>query len=166
MLTSEARRARRYARTMIAIGPARDFAEVRRLFEEYAASVGFSLCFQGFDQELAGLPGRYAPPSGALLIARDGHSSAGCVALRKIGDGICEMKRLYVRPSFQRTGLGRRLVDAILVEARQREYSAMRLDTVPSMKAAIALYESLGFREIPPYTENPIEGARYLELRL
>ena len=143
-----------------------DVAEIRTLFEEYAASVGFSLCFQGFDRELAELPGRYAAPSGCMLLARDGNVSAGCVALRGLGEGICEMKRLYVRPAYQGTGLGRRLVEVLIGEARSLGYASMKLDTVPSMKAAIALYESLGFRNTAPYTENPIEGARYLELRL
>ncbi len=143
-----------------------DLATARSLFEEYAAFIGFSLCFQGFDAELATLPGRYAPPSGRLLLARVDGQVAGCVALRQIGDGICEMKRLFVRPAFHGTGCGRALATAIVDEARAAGYRAMRLDTVPQMHAAIALYESLGFRDIDPYTENPIEGARYLELRL
>ena len=139
-----------------------DLAEVRALFGEYAASLGFSLCFQGFDEELATLPGRYAPPTGALLLER----GAGCVALRRIGDGICEMKRLYVRPTSQRSGLGRRLIRTAIDEARVLGYRAMRLDTIPSMTAAIRLYEAFGFRDIAPYTENPIPDARYLELAL
>lgn len=151
---------------MIVIEHANDVAEVRALFEEYAASVGVSLCFQGFDRELAELPGRYAPPTGGLLVAREGTRTAGCIALRKIDEGIAEMKRLFVRPAYQRTGLGRRLVEALIAEARALGYVSIKLDTLPSMAAAIALYESLGFRDVPPYTENPIAGARFLELRL
>lgn len=145
---------------------AEDLAHARALFEEYAASLDFSLCFQGFDAELATLPGRYAPPSGRLLLARVDGAVAGCVALRRIADGTCEMKRLFVRPAFLGTGCGRALAEAIVAEARGAGYAAMRLDTIPKMRPAIALYESLGFRDIPPYTENPIDGARYLELRL
>jgi len=142
-----------------------DLQEVSALFEEYAASIGFSLSFQGFDRELAEMPGRYALPSGRLLLARVDGAVAGCVALRKIDDRSCEMKRLFVRPAFHGRGCGRRLVEALLDEARGAGYRAMRLDTVPAMQAAIGLYESLGFRDIEPYTENPIEGTRFLELR-
>jgi putative acetyltransferase len=139
---------------------------VRVLFEEYAASIGFSLAFQGFDRELAALPGRYAPPSGRLLLARVDGVPAGCVALRELGDRICEMKRLFVRPELHGRGVGRRLVCAIIEEGRAAGYETMRLDTVPSMRAAMVLYESLGFRDIEPYAENPIAGARFLELAL
>ena len=141
-------------------------AEVRRLFEEYAGSLGFSLCFQGFDAELAGLPGAYAPPRGRLLLARADDAIAGCVALRPLVEGVCEMKRLFVRPAFQGQGLGRRLAVAIIAEGRDAGYDRMRLDTMPVMTAALGLYGSLGFRDIAAYTENPIEGARYLELGL
>ena len=144
-----------------------DIAKARLLFEEYASSIGFSLCFQGFNAELAGLPGAYAPPRGRLLLARADGVVAGCVALRPLQDeAVCEMKRLFVRPAFHGRGLGRRLAVAIIVEGRAAGYTTMRLDTVPSMKAAVRLYESLGFRDIAAYTENPIEGARYLELEL
>ena len=146
----------------IARATAADLPEVRRLFEEYAASIGFSLDFQGFDEEVASLPGRYAPPTGALLLAR----GAGCVALRTLDADACEMKRLYVRPAFRGSGLGRRLVEAILDEARALGFASIKLDTVPSMGSAIALYESLGFRDVPPYTKNPIAGTRFLELTL
>jgi ribosomal protein S18 acetylase RimI-like enzyme len=137
--------------------------EVRELFLEYAAELGFSLCFQGFDTELAELPGKYAPPRGALLLA----PGEGCVGLRPIDAGTAEMKRLYLRPAARGTGLGRKLALAILGAARERGYQRVVLDTVAGkMDAAIALYRELGFREIAPYYENPIAGAIYLELVL
>jgi ribosomal protein S18 acetylase RimI-like enzyme len=139
---------------------------VRCLFEEYAASLGIDLCFQGFEKELAGLPGGYAPPQGRLLLAREDGQTAGCIALRPLEPGACEMKRLYVRPAFRAQGIGRVLVDRIIQEARQAGYRHMRLDTLPSMAAALALYRRLGFREIAPYYENPVEGAVFLELQL
>lgn len=143
-----------------------DVREVRALFEEYAASLGFSLCFQSFDRELADLPGAYAPPSGRLLLARLDGEAAGCVGLRPIGEHVCEMKRLFVRPEHHGTGLGRRLAAAVVDEARRAGYATMKLDTLPSMKAAMGLYESLGFRDTAPYTHNPIEGARFMELTI
>jgi ribosomal protein S18 acetylase RimI-like enzyme len=140
---------------------------VRTLFREYASSLGFSLCFQSFDAELAGLPGEYSPPEGQLLLAFCDSILAGCVALRKLEDGICEMKRLYVRPEFRGRGLGRDLVLALIEQARQSMFGKMRLDTIAaSMAAAVGLYRSLGFRDIPPYCRNPISGAIYLELDL
>jgi ribosomal protein S18 acetylase RimI-like enzyme len=138
----------------------------RRLFEEYAASLGFDLCFQGFDDELAGLPGDYAPPSGALLLALDGKEVVGCVGLRRFDEGVCEMKRLYVRPVSHGKGIGRSLAVAAIDAAREIKYRSMRLDTVPRMTEAIALYRSLGFTTIPPYRHNPVEGAVFLELKL
>jgi putative acetyltransferase len=138
----------------------------RLLFEEYQRSLGISLCFQNFDAELAGLPGSYAPPEGRLLLAFAGGTPAGCVALRKIEEGICELKRLWVRSAFRGTGLGRRLVAEILWDARGIGYRRVRLDTLPSMKAAQTLYESFGFKDIPPYNDHPIEGTRFMEAAL
>lgn len=144
-----------------------DIEQVRTLFLEYADSLGFSLCFQNFDQELKDLPGAYDMPSGRLLLANDFEGVAGCVALRKLEDNICEMKRLYVRPAYRGKRIGKLLVDRVIAEARAIGYQRMRLDTVESvMKDAIALYRRIGFREIPAYCTNPIEGALYMELVL
>lgn len=142
-------------------------APARELFLEYAQSLGFSLCFQSFDKELAGLPRDYAPPAGRLLLAEYNGQLAGCVALHKLEDGICEMKRLYLRPQFRGKGLGRALASRIISEARQIGYGRMRLDTVePVMRDAVAMYRKIGFREIEPYCANPISGALYMELTL
>lgn len=142
-------------------------AQARELFLEYAKSLGFSLCFQNFDRELADLPGDYAPPDGRLLLAEFQGQVAGCVALHKLEGGICEMKRLYLRPQFRGKGLGRAIADRILAEARHIGYSRIRLDTVePVMKDAVGMYRGLGFREIAPYRKNPIAGALYMELQL
>lgn len=142
-------------------------AQARELFLEYAQSLGFSLCFQNFDQELAGLPGDYAPPDGRLLLAEYDGQLAGCVALHKLEPSICEMKRLYLRPRFRGKGLGRVLADRIIAEARQIGYQRMRLDTVePRMQDAVAMYRKIGFREIAPYRPNPIAGTLYMELQL
>lgn len=142
-------------------------SQARELFLEYAQSLGFSLCFQDFDKELADLPGKYASPEGRLLLAEFSSEIAGCVALRKLDDAICEMKRLYVRPQFRGKGLGHMLTERIIAEARQIGYARMRLDTVePVMKDAVAMYRKLGFREIAPYCDNPITGALYMELQL
>jgi ribosomal protein S18 acetylase RimI-like enzyme len=140
-----------------------DLARTRELFREYADSLSFDLSFQDFEHELAGLPGSYAPPDGALLLAAEDGIAIGCIALRSLRPGICEMKRLYVRPAGRGRGVGARLVTALLSEARVRGYRSMRLDTVPGMDAAIALYRACGFREIEPYRPNPIPGALFLE---
>jgi putative acetyltransferase len=142
-------------------------AAVRKLFLEYGESLGFSLCFQSFDKELAELPGAYASPIGRLLLAEFQSNVAGCVALHKLEANICEMKRLYLRPRFRGKGLGRILAEKIISEARSIGYERMRLDTVePVMKDAVVLYRSLGFREIEPYRLNPMPGTLYMELEL
>jgi putative acetyltransferase len=142
-------------------------AQARELFLEYAESLGFSLCFQNFDAELAGLPGGYAPPGGRLLLVECDGRLAGCVALHGLDAGACEMKRLYLRPQFRGRGLGRVLAERIVAEARQIGYRRMRLDTVePVMKDAVAMYRKLGFKEIAAYCANPMAGALYMELEL
>jgi ribosomal protein S18 acetylase RimI-like enzyme len=141
-------------------------AVIRLLFHEYADWLGFDLSFQGFDEELAHLPGRYARPDGRLLLAQVGGDLAGCVAIQPLAPGVCEMKRLYVRSAFRGMGVGRVLAENAIHEAKVANYRAMRLDTIePLMSSAIAMYRSLGFREIEPYRPNPIPGARYMELR-
>jgi ribosomal protein S18 acetylase RimI-like enzyme len=142
-------------------------AQARELFLEYQKALGISLCFQSFDQELAGLPGDYAPPAGRLLLGVCDGQLAGCVALHGLGEGLCEMKRLYLRPAFRARGLGRKMIDGVISEARAIGYQRLRLDTIePLMKDAVALYRRMGFREITPYRENPVEGALYMELDL
>ncbi len=152
---------------------------VRMLFREYAAEINTDLCFQGFERELAELPGAYAPPAGRLLLAcwrpddptaperdRPFAEYAGCVALRPLEGGACEMKRMYVRPVWRRCGLGRRLALTVIEAAREIGYTRMRLDTIDTMQPAIALYHSLGFVSAPPYYHNPLRGATYMELDL
>lgn len=145
---------------------AADIGDVRALFIEYARSLDFSLCFQGFDAEIASLPGAYAPPGGCILLARADDRAVGVVAVRPLAGDTCEMKRLYVRPEGRGTGLGRSLAEAIVIAARRAGYRAMRLDTHESMTAAVALYRSLGFTEIAAYYDNPLAGIHYFERRL
>jgi putative acetyltransferase len=139
----------------------------RQLFKAYEAGLGINLCFQNFEKELAELPGAYVAPDGRLLLAVEDKKVAGCIALRKIGDGICEMKRLFVRSEFRGKGLGRKLVEAIIAGAKEIGYERMRLDTLPGkMDEAVALYRSFGFEEIEPYYTNPVPGAKFMELEL
>jgi len=143
-----------------------ELEQVRDLFIEYANSLRFDLSFQNFKKELDELPGEYAPPGGRLLLGFHDSNPAGCVALRRISKEICEMKRLFVRPQCRGLGLGKALATKMIEDAREIGYRRMRLDTVPAMQTAIALYASLGFREIEPYRCNPIEGAKFMELDL
>ena len=143
-----------------------DLIAVKQLFLEYAASLCFNLCFQDFDHELEKLPGDYAPPNGALLLARDNGETVGCAALRRIDDFTCEMKRLYVKPLHRGKGIGRRLAKEIIRIAREIGYDTMKLDTITSMVEATTLYRSLGFVETEPYRYNPMEDTLFLELEL
>ena len=146
---------------------AEEIAIAREIFREYESWLGLDLCFQGFEQELKDLPGRYAAPNGRLFLARADDDIAGAVALRPLEPGICEMKRLFVREAFRGMGIGQSLIDHLITEARAIGYTAMRLDTYPpKMGKAVRLYESYGFREIPPYYDNPTDGVLYMELKL
>jgi ribosomal protein S18 acetylase RimI-like enzyme len=149
---------------------ASEMEEVRQIFRQYSASLNIDLCFQNFASELSGLPGEYAAPRGGLLLARVGEDIAGCCAVRPL-DAVdyvnaCEMKRLYVRPEFRGLRLGRMLAEAIMDLARMAGYDCILLDTLDDMEAARALYEELGFEEVPPYYHNPIAGAHYLKAML
>jgi ribosomal protein S18 acetylase RimI-like enzyme len=147
-------------------GPALE--EIRALFLEYARSLDFNLCFQSFDKELLELPGRYAPPQGRLILCRVNGTAAGCIAVKPLrGGGLCEMKRLFVRPEFRGKGIGLKLAVRLIEDAKQIGYRAMRLDTIAGqMDAAIAMYRGLGFKEIPSYYDNPIPNAAFFELTL
>ncbi len=151
---------------IVHVESAQDLEHIRTLFKEYADSLGFDLDFQDFQKELTGLPGDYARPGGCLLLAKQDSQIIGCVALRKIDSKTCEMKRLYVRPHFRGKGIGRVLSQKIIDEARRIGYKKMRLDTIPTMKRANALYRSFGFKKIEPYRYNPIKGALFMELDL
>lgn len=158
------------SRSHVRLGKPQSEAElgaVKALFEEYASSLNFSLAFQDFAKEMATFPGKYAPPDGALLLATVDGEPAGAVALRQLAPGICEMKRLFVKPQFRELALGRQLAEAIVAEGRAMGYRAMRLDTIrSSMAKARALYERMGFREVEPYYDNPMPDACYMELQL
>jgi GNAT superfamily N-acetyltransferase len=143
-----------------------DIEVVRRLFLEYQTSLGVDLCFQNFESELAGLPGKYAPPEGRLYLAFEDEQVAGCAGLRRIEEGVCELKRLYVPLRYRGRGIGRKLALQALNDAREIGYGRMRLDTLPSMGRAQVLYQTLGFKPITPYTNNPVEGALFLEITL
>ena len=140
-----------------------DIDVARALFQEYQRAIGVDLCFQGFGEELRGLPGAYARPPGRLLLALEGDEVAGCGALRPIAPGVAELKRMWVRPAFRGRGIGRAVAEALLAAAREEGYRTARLDTLASMREALALYRSLGFREIPAYYENPLPGVVYME---
>ncbi len=140
--------------------------DARNLISEYAASLGVDLCFQNFDEEMATFPSEYSPPSGALFLALHQNDSVGCVALRRISDQICEMKRLYVKAEYRGRGLGKLLIESVIERARKMGYKAIRLDTLPSMKEAISIYTKMGFKPIKAYRPNPVPGTLYLELRL
>lgn len=151
---------------MVKVTSESDLREARAFFIEYASSLGFDLSFQGFDEEIARLPGEYSQPDGCILLAYEGSDVAGCVALRKLADGVCEMKRMYVRPTFRSKGIGRALALELIHIARNSGYERMRLDTMPFMREAIELYRRLGFRKIEEYRYNPLEGALFMELLL
>lgn len=151
------------AESRIDIAPAHDMEVVRQLFREYQEFLGVDLCFQGFEEELAALPGKYAPPRGIVLIATREGDVAGCVAMRPLEGDVCEMKRLYLRPDQRGFGIGRMLARAVLDAAVTAGYTTMRLDTLNTLTEAIALYRSLGFAVVDPYYHNPLDGVVYME---
>lgn len=152
---------------LVQAGTSDQIEEARKLFREYETGLGISLCFQNFAQELANLPGDYQPPDGRLFLCESDGLVAGCIAMRNLKPGICEMKRLYVRPEFRGKGLGKSMVTAIIHEGRELGYERMRLDTLPGrMDEAIALYRTIGFKEIEPYYQNPSPETLYMELEL
>ncbi len=153
--------------TIVQPDAAEDIETVRTLFREYESWLGMDLCFQGFEQELADLPGKYSEPDGRLFLASENGTALGCVALRKLGRGACEMKRLYLRPEARGRGLGNILIEKIIEAARSIGYQKLRLDThPPKMGKAVSLYESHGFRPIPPYYDNPHSDVLFMELSL
>lgn len=152
---------------IVAVTTNQEIETTRQLFREYEAWLDMDLCFQSFEEEMQNLPGKYSPPDGRLYLANINHEAVGCIALRKIGDGICEMKRLFLRDAARGHGLGKELIEKIIADAREIGYAIMRLDTYPpKMGKAVSLYESHGFRAIEPYYDNPHEGVLYMELDL
>jgi ribosomal protein S18 acetylase RimI-like enzyme len=151
---------------IIRVKTAKHLDEIRQLFREYENFLGVDLCFQGFEEELAKLPGEYIPPKGSLLLAVDGKNTAGCVALRGFNGDVCEMKRLYLRSEYRGYGIGRKLSKKIIEEAERIGYSSIRLDTLKNLKEAMGLYESLGFKRVDPYYDNALPGVMYWELQL
>jgi GNAT superfamily N-acetyltransferase len=140
--------------------------EVRQLCREYADSLDIDLCFQDFEQEMKDLPGKYTPPDGAIILVEVDKQTAGCIALKKIGEGIAEMKRLYIRDAYRGLGISKTLIEMIICKARQIGYSYLRLDTLSTMQRALKVYESFGFYEIGAYVYNPCESVHYMELKL
>ncbi len=151
---------------ILSVATPTDMQAIRDLFREYERFLQVDLCFQQFEEELAGLPGKYAPPRGALLLAVKGDQAIGCVAMRPLEAAVCEMKRLYVRPAYLGLGVGRQLAVAVIVCAQEAGYASMRLDTLEKLKPALALYQNLGFVQRPAYYDNPLSGVVYMERKL
>lgn len=151
---------------LVLVDSGEDLVHIKELFIEYAKSLGVDLSFQGFEEELKSLPGKYSEPEGSIVLALVGEKPAGCAALRRITEQICEMKRLYVRDEFRGEGLGRELADRIIERAKELDYKYIRLDTLPTMERAQDMYRDMGFYEIEPYIFNPVEGTKYLEKKL
>ena len=152
--------------SLVFVDSGEDLVHIKELFIEYAKSLGVDLSFQGFEEELKSLPGKYSEPEGSIVLALVGEKPAGCAALRRITEQICEMKRLYVRDEFRGVGLGRELADRIIERAKELDYKYIRLDTLPTMERAQDMYRDMGFYEIEPYIFNPVEGTKYLEKKL